>query len=300
MNNDKYLEYTGLILSLVALLVSVIALVYTIITYLLKSGHKIRYSYSVGNNRQSNDAYVPSLTIENLKDRATVIFDIYLQLGANNFLLIESFEKSPLILQPFAVYQKEYDPVMLYSDGTHQILIDDLLMSRKVSKQLVLSTTDGKIIAHINKKRWNPLSVFFRNYFTSIIQPQRMEYRGKSYGSNVRFLVVFHDKNAPDVVLTFQPGDEQIRHFEKFQLTKQSLESKEALEAFLEEKRTQGLLTCEKIEVLAFGQKAKKMMDEFSPASDAIAIARWRYLIQGWWFTRRENRKTNKMNNGKK
>lgn len=101
----------SLINSIVALIVSVIALIYTVRTYLLKSGSSVRGSYGTCSSVSCEDKYVSSVTLENLKDRSTVIFSIYLKIGHNYFLEIENFESSPLILKPFEVYRKEYDAI---------------------------------------------------------------------------------------------------------------------------------------------------------------------------------------------
>lgn len=162
MNQNDMIQWTGLILSVIALLVSLIALIYTIITFLLKSGHKIRCNYTTCSSREGEDNYISSLTLENLKDRATIIFDIYFKLGNNNYLEIESFEDSPLILKPFEVYHKDYDPVLFYSEGVDTIQINKLLNDDKLKKYVLLSTTDGKYVVKTNTKRWSTINVFFK------------------------------------------------------------------------------------------------------------------------------------------
>src|SRR5439155_13648994 len=43
--------------------------------------------------------------LENLKDRAVVIFKIYMKFGNNVFIEIDDFANNPLILKPFEVFK---------------------------------------------------------------------------------------------------------------------------------------------------------------------------------------------------
>lgn len=98
---EKYEALSTLMISIVALIISIIALYYTIKAFMLKRGHNIRCDISTCSTVECDDDYVSSITLENIKDRATVIFSIYLKLGRSNYILLEDFEKEPLILKPF-------------------------------------------------------------------------------------------------------------------------------------------------------------------------------------------------------
>src|SRR5690349_6820037 len=115
----------SLLVSIVALIISIIALVYTVLTYLLKSGVRFRCDLSVTSSVETEDKYISSITLENLKDKPAVIFEIFLRIGNNNYLLLEEFEKSPLILAPFEVYYRKYDPVVFYLDSDERVRFKD-------------------------------------------------------------------------------------------------------------------------------------------------------------------------------
>src|SRR5690606_32669838 len=152
----KLTDVSNLIAS-AALTISIVALIYTIRTYLLKSGQNIKCSYNTMSTVQADDMYIVNLTLENIKERATVIFAIYLKIGRNNYLELEDFSSSPLILKPFEVYHKTYDPVTFYSEGVDIVKIDHLL-SPKVRKKIILSTTNGKFVVKSVIKQWSPVS----------------------------------------------------------------------------------------------------------------------------------------------
>ncbi len=142
-----------LIISLIALVISVVALYYTVITFLMKSGHKIRCDIRTCSSIACEDKYVSTITLENLKDRSTVIFSIYLRLGRGNYILLEDFDKEPLILKPFEVYQKSYEPIILYASGFKRIKIDKLLSNIDLTRSIILSTTDGQYVVKTRTKK---------------------------------------------------------------------------------------------------------------------------------------------------
>lgn len=237
-------------IALVALIISIIALIYTIRTYLLKSGSNVRGSFGMCSSSVScEDQYVTSVTLENLKDRAIVIFKIYLKIGHNYFLEIENFDDQPLILKPFEVFNKEYDPIDLYSINMNRIDLNDLFSDNRIKKHLVLSTSDGRYTVNTWIKRWDPVYDFFKNHFTAVIHPRRATYKGKSYGINAKYLVDIKTENGREEVIPIYPRDYEIKKFRKFRLTKDSLESKDALEAYLYDQVSVGVLNCTEITV---------------------------------------------------
>lgn len=125
---------------------------FTIRAFLLKSGQKFRCDISVASTIECEDKYVSSITIENLKDRAAVIFKIFIKYGLNNYLLIEDFSNSPLILKPFEVYYQEYDPILFYSTGTRIAKLDKIFDNKKVKYRVLLTTTNGKYLVKSNTK----------------------------------------------------------------------------------------------------------------------------------------------------
>lgn len=103
----------------------------------------------------------------------------------------------------------------------------------------------------------------FKNHMTAVIQPIRIIYKGKSYGSNTRYILEFKYNNDDDEVIPIYPYDYQIKKFKNFQLTQKSLESKEKLEAFLACEKSRGNITCEKFTVLDVKSlKSKCKIDE--------------------------------------
>jgi hypothetical protein len=243
--------------SLAALVIAIVALVYTIRAYLLKAGLKLRCSYSIQSTVECEDSFVQTMTIENLKDKSVVIFKIYLRIEPNYFVEIESFEEAPMILKPFEIYQKSYDPIVYYDLNTKRIKLNNLLSDRAVKKTVILSTSSGKYEVTGNIKKWDAIVDFFNNYFTALIRPMRLFHKEKGYGSNVNYLLEIKGTDGSEQVIAIQNTDYQVKKFVNFQLTKESLADSSALEGFLEEQMRVGKLKCESFRVIDFTEELK-------------------------------------------
>ena len=65
---------------------------------------------------------------------------------------------------------------------------------------------------------------------TALIHPMRSTYKNKFYGSEVKFIVDIKTEDGKEKTIPIYPRDYEIRRFKKFSLTRESIESKEALE----------------------------------------------------------------------
>ena len=156
---------------MVALIVSVVALVYTALAFLLKSGMRIRGSLGVCSSIKCEDPFIGRLTLENLKDRAVVIFKVYVRIGHGCFLEIEDFDDKPLILGPFEAYNKEYEPLDHYKVGMRRVDLGDLLKDHKARKQIALSTPDGRYIVRSQINKWDPYMISSETTILSLFVP---------------------------------------------------------------------------------------------------------------------------------
>lgn len=283
-----------LLISIVALLISIIALFYTIVTFLLKQGNKIRCDLSTMSTIETEEKYISSITLENLKDKATVIFEIYLRIGYNNYLLIEDFSDSPLILKPFEVYYKEYDPVLFYTISMDKMIVNDHIYNPK--RKVILSTTDGRYIVKTNTKRWSINQLFFKNYSTAVINPCRLNYNGINYGSNTLFLLVFKKHGEEDIIKPILRNNNKYKLFTKFDLTSESLENKENLSKLIQAQIDNGNLSYDSFEVIDFGKRVNEIKEEYSKTLEIEPLNFFKYFIVGKFFTYKENLKMNKLN----
>jgi hypothetical protein len=261
--------------AIIALIVSVIALVYTVRTYLLKSGVNVRGSYSICSSIECEDKYLREITLENLKDKPVIIFKIILKLGHNYFIEIDDFEDTPYILKPFEVFHKEYDPIDMYSTGTSKILLNNLFDDQKVKKQILLSTTEGKYVIKEFIREWDPIGIFFKNYWTVIIQPLRSFYKGRSFGSNAKFVVEFIMEGGRSETIPIYPRDYEIKKFRNFNLTHESIETKESLEEYLLEKIIDKSVICSDVKVYDLESWHKQVYEEETKEVISASYINW-------------------------
>lgn len=240
-----------ILISLTALFISIIALSYTIKTFYSKIGHDVRGNYFTRQSNATQDDYIYSLTLENLKDRPLIIFEIYLKIGNSYYLELENHEDDPLIIPSLQVYRSNYDPIIFYSVNTKRIKIDDILSNEKVKKQIILSTTDGKYKVKTGITPWSPIPLYFRNCMTAIITPMRIMYDDKAYGINIKYLVRF-TRDDDKLVVAIHADGFSLTKFTNFQLTKESLESKDALLHLFEKQKEKGNILYKEIDIIEY------------------------------------------------
>ena len=121
----------SVVLPILTLVFAVIAAVYAYRGDRRKSGTKISGMASWVSSFDAEDVYMGTVTLQNLKDRAVVIYAIYLEIGHGHFLDLEDRSGDPLILKPFGVYYQQYEPVDFYASNLTRVRLDDALRNRK-------------------------------------------------------------------------------------------------------------------------------------------------------------------------
>jgi hypothetical protein len=238
----------------IATALPLIALFFGFRSYWLKWGVQVRGTFGITSSIECEDDFVHSVILENLKDRAVTIFALYLRIGTNLYLEIEDFGDTPLILKGFETVTKTYGPLEFYSLNGNRWKVRELLMSQNVKKRLILSTSQGRYVVRKPIAHWSPVNLFFKNHFTAIIRPARPTFKGKSFGSNAVFAIVFKLKDGTENTVALYPHDYQVVKFRDFQLTQEALESKDALKRFLDQKRNEGVLKVSEVEVFDLNQ----------------------------------------------
>lgn len=286
---------------LIAFFVSVIALFVATKNYRRKTGMFVRGIFSVTSDIDCEDEYVSEIILENLKDRAVTIFNIYLKIGHSYYLEVENFENSPLLLKAYETYKNRYGPIELYGINNNKIKIDNLLNNRSISKKIVLSTSDGKYVISNQILRWSPIGDFFQNHYTAVIHTSRMVYKEKHVGSNIKFVIELVLENGIEQIITIRPRDYQLKMFNNFQLTRDSLESVESLKLFLQEKIDEGKLICSSFNVHDVQEWKNRRMSFYTGKTiEAEYIGFFKYHILGRLATRLSDNRLKKENEKRK
>ncbi len=288
-------DFVNLIIGSLALLVAVGAAWFARQMFVMKSGLELRGSYSLWSSVSCDDKYVGSVTIQNLKDRAVVLFKIFLQIGHNYYIELEDFTNQPVTLEPFGILHREYEPIDHYSSGTHRVHLNELLDSKGVRRRLVLATSQGRYVVRHWIRAWDPVHVFFKNHYTGIIRALRSTYKGKAYGSNAKYVVQIKLSDGKEEVIPIYAHDYRYRIFRKFQLTSDALQSAVAVEEFLLERAIAGDLNCSDVSVFDMENWRKQRYDkrDMEPFH-APKVGWFMYYIVGrvlsWWDDIKMNR----------
>ena len=201
------------------------------------------------------------MRLENLKDRPISIYKIYLEVGHGLYIEVEDFTENPLTLGVYSVYHKKYDPIEFYSAGMRRVT--GFLDGKKTRQRILLTTSQGRYYPKRRTNTFNDpfLDTILKNYTTGVVLPVRWLHKGRCYGSEAKFVVTFANADGEDEVVAIYPRDHEIRKFRNFSLTQEAIESKQALEGFLQEQVTAGKLSCLDIDVIdleAYRQEAFK------------------------------------------
>lgn len=290
-------------IALIALIFTSVTAVFTAVSLYfayrlvrMKSGVRLRGGYSTCSSISCEDNYLASITLENAKDRAITIFEIYMKLGNNYYVRIEDFEDKPLILKPFETYHKDYDPIIFYELNMRRVFLNKLFKDKKVKHQLFVSTSEGKKKVR-GMKRWNPVLDSLRNYMIAVVQPVRSIYKDRAYGSNVKYLIELKYDDKHEEVIPIYPRDYELRKFRKFQLTKDALKTKECLENFLDQQKAEGNLSSSSFEVHDFQEWKKESFElEKMESYEAEYFGKFRVYVLGLIESKIQDYKMNKKN----
>ena len=154
-----------------------------------------------------------------------------------------------------------------------RINLDRLFDNKKVKKKILLYTTEGiyEVKAHINMR--HPMSLFFKNYATAIININRLHYYDKAYGINTKFIVEFVYENNEKIILPLQE-DSYRTQFDGFVLNQEDLKNKENLESFFQEKiNTKILKNIKSFSVVDFEKAIKNRLNNFE--NDKVIQAKY-------------------------
>ncbi|MQY43442.1 hypothetical protein GG681_12390 [Epibacterium sp. SM1969] len=293
-----WLQALSTLAAFVALLLSVVAVYFSARTYWQKKGAFIRGNYRLTSGSiATEDKYVNEVILENLKDRAVVVFAIYLKLSPNFTIKLESFEDDPTIIKPFEVIKRTYDPVDFYSFNMKKFDLNGLIDDRYQKNRLMLSTSDGRLVVKRPIPLWNPVHAWFSNYMNVTFEARRALFDGRGFGGNVLYLVNLYDGTEKKQVLPLYPGEAKFKWYRDLGGTNESLEAAEKVKAVFEDAILRDGLQFDRVEVIDV--QAKKESSNFLPTGERKVAKRhsWLYVnIVGRLATKLDKRRLRKRN----
>ena len=298
-------NYFDTIIALSSAIISIIALIFTVKAFWLKKGAKIRGYVNFCSDIESEDHFPSEIVLENEKDKAIVIYKIFVRFGYNCYLLIEDFGDKPLVISAFESYKKKYDPIVSYSANMNRVSIDNLIKDRNLKHKIYLSTSEGKIVVSFPKKRWDPIALCFKNYATSYISPDRVYYKGNAYGSRILYIVEL-TKDGKEDILSFTSEDSHLIKYKNIfkgdlKFNKEAFESADKLKFYFLKLKSEHMLDFDEINIIDFQeylgvnyQINKERIDQIQKLNG------FQYYFLGRLLTHKRNRKIKKQNRKKK
>lgn len=267
------------------LLVATLALSLAALNYRRKSGLDVRGGYSLASNIDCDDKYVSSVILENLKDRSITIFAIYLRVGHACYVQLEDFGTQPFILKAFETYRKDYGAIQFYESNSTRVNLNNLYSNRKIKQRLVLSTSDGKYTVPKYLYAWNPVTDYFKNLMTMIVQTRSLRHGEEYVGSNIDYIVDLTTADGHKQTVQLSKNSWQYVIFKNFQLTKDSLESKSALDQFLLDQIKAENIQIKNFSVFETSTWKAEANQTFRDSFDAVPVSWFRYFIVGRLLT---------------
>ena len=283
-------------IALASFAMAALALVFAVRGDWRKSGIDIRCDFSVASSVWSAERWVSEVRLENVKDRSVNIYKIYLELGHGLFIEVEDLIETPLTLDAYSVYRRKYDPVEFYSHGMTRVT--GFLDGKKTRQRIMLTTSQGRYYPKNRTKTFDDpfLDTILKNYTTGVVRPERLRYKGHSYGSEAKFVVTFANGDGTDEVVPIYPHDHEIVKFQNFGLTKEAIESKQTLEDFLRDQVTAGKLSCLDIDVIDLEVLKHDVFKDFSETMNVLPRGWFANKIWGRCWTFWEKQRLKRIN----
>lgn len=303
-------------ISCISLFVSVIVLLFTYKTYILKYGHKVRGWTGISYSITSSSNYFHTLILENLKDKDLIVFDIFVRFGHNIYL--DMLDKDNLnesyfhIIPALSTKEFRFGPAIEYTSGTDLVNLSQLFANEKISKKIILSTNQGKVVVSPFKKGWSPISDYFNNYGTVIINPIRYYSdnsiygrKGKekeqtnpaidysTYGNQTLYLVIIKRKHFGLVTYPIWK-DAKVQYFSDIDFTEESLENKDSLKKFLLKAKANNKIDFETIDTIVdFQSYVNSIRKKYSTSPILLEAENWYTYhitdkIQTYWYKLKE------------
>nr|WP_321523126.1 hypothetical protein [uncultured Macellibacteroides sp.] len=287
-----------LVISSISLFVSVIVLLITYKTYILKYGYKVRGWVGISSSITSTNSYFHTLVLENLKDKDLVIFDIFVRFGHNIYL--DMLDKDDLnesyfhIIPALSTKEFRFGPAIEYTSGTDLVNLSQLFANDKISRQIILSTNQGKVLVGPFKKGWSPISDYFSNYGTVVINPIRYYSdnsiygrRGRekeqtnpaidygTYGNQTLYLVTLKRKHFGLITYPIWK-DAKVQYFSNIDFTEESLENKDSLKKFLLKAKSNNKIDFEAIDTIVdFQSYVNSVRKKYSTSPILLEAENW-------------------------
>ena len=141
-----------------SIIVAFFALWLTLENFLRKTDLNItgRFDVSTFQPNQNGDGYdvsISSFQLNNYKDKAVIIFSVYLRLKNNIYIKLVDATNDPIVLKAYDTYSKTFKNTLYYENENKAKLIKNINFGTAI---LCLDTNEGKYEVKKKIKNWSP------------------------------------------------------------------------------------------------------------------------------------------------
>ena len=287
------LSWPGIV-ALVAALISAFALGFAFKSDRRKTGTDIRCTFSLTRSVVSHEAWVTNLSLRNGKDRSVAIYQIYLEIGHGFFVEVEDLASSPVVLEPYGAWYREYEPVDAYVGNLCRWT--EIFESWPRRQRILLITSEGRHIAKFPKPTLYPaLYGHLKNHATVEVKPQRLKINDQYYGSKARYLcaIINGAGQRREFPMYGDPFINQVEN--QWIVNDEILSSVENVKAFLQGELLAGRLPGVMVEVLDLAPNVEAMNQSYMDSAPYTPLGWFEYRVVNRLITMFSRRKRYKV-----
>ena len=282
-------------MALVAALISAFALGFAFKSDRRKTGTDIRCTFSLTRSVVSHEAWVTNLSLRNGKDRSVAIYQIYLEIGHGFFVEVEDLASSPVILEPYGAWYREYEPVDAYVGNLCRWTEIFSTVGPDGNAFCSLRPRDATL-RNSPKPTLNPaLYGHLKNHATVAVKPQRLKVNGQYYGSKARYLCAITNgaRQRREFPIYGDPLTNQVEN--QLIVNDEILSSVENVKAFLQGELLAGRLPGVMVEVLDLAPNVEAMNASYMDSVPFTPLGWFEYRVVNRLITMLSRRKRYKV-----
>ena len=283
-----------IVLASVAALISAFALGFTIKSDRRKTGTDIRCTFGITQSAVSLEPWVDHISLRNGKDRSVAIYKIYLQVGHGFFVEVEDLSSTPIVLEPYGAWHRDYEPADAYVGSLRRWT--DIFARLPKRPRVLLITSEGRHFAKLPKPALSPPDyALLKNRATVTVRPQRLHINGRYVGTKARYwcAITSGDGRRNEFAIYGDAFTNQLEN--RMVIGDDVLGSLENVRAFLQRELQAGRLPGIQVEVVDLTPNVDAMNERYHDSVAYTPMGAFEYRIVNRLITMFSRRKPFKL-----
>ena len=282
------------IVVLVGAVMTAFAVGFAFKSYRRKTGADIRCTFGVSLSVVSPEPWVSDISLRNGKDRSVAIYNIYLEVGYGFFVEVEDLTSSPIVLEPYGAWHREYDPVDAYVSNLRRWT--DIFDRWHERPRVLLITSEGRHFAKLPKPALGPPEYSsLKNHATVTVSPQRLNLAGRYVGTRTRYWCAITSGNGQRSEFPIYKDAVTNQVENGMTISDDILGSVENVRAFLQGEMQAGRLPGIQVEVSDITPRINAMNERYHDSVPYTSMSWFEYKVMNRLITMFSRRKRYKI-----